>query len=354
MIRKALQPLARAWRPAASVASIVVLAACASLPPKGDTPDSGELLRNSLPVAAAALAAGQADVARRLYLSLAERYADAPEPLLGLGYTALYGGEFASARSLFLRAAERAGDRPALRSEARLAAGRAALAEGRIAEAGRILRSARGPARGTPAEPWVANGLGVVASLEADYQVADTRFREALALSSENPRITANLVQMLLAAGRVDDAARPARRPATRPGGWMTTAGPSPASSRNPARGPPDDAPATFGRAAAAGPGHRLRAPPGSSARRGPGGRGRPRRLRPLPTRRTRPVPRTEPPAPCRRGRDRDFDRLPGGRRRAAPLAERALRHRQGHRAHLDRAARRERAERRADRFGRA
>ena len=249
MIRKALHPLARAWRPAASVASIVVLAACASAPPKGDAPDSGELLRNSLPVAAAALAAGQADVARRLYLSLAERYADAPEPLLGLGYTALYGGEFGSARSLFLRAAERAGDRSALRSEARLAAGRAALAEGRIAEAGRILRSARGPARGTPAEPWVANGLGVVASLEADYQVADTRFREALALSSENPRITANLVQMLLAAGRVDDAAR--LHAARDPSWWVDDDGRALARLIEESRPrPPDDAPATFGRAA--------------------------------------------------------------------------------------------------------
>ena len=249
MIRKALHPLARAWRPVASVASIVVLAACASAPPKGDAPDSGELLRNSLPVAAAALAAGQADVARRLYLSLAERYADAPGPLLGLGYTALYGGEFASARSLFLRAAERAGDRPALRSEARLAAGRAALAEGRIAEAGRILRSARGPARGTPAEPWVANGLGVVASLEADYQVADTRFREALALSSENPRITANLVQMLLAAGRVDDAAR--LHAARDPSWWVDDDGRALARLIEESRPRPSaDAPATFGRAA--------------------------------------------------------------------------------------------------------
>ena len=249
MIRKALHPLARAWRPVASVASIVVLAACASAPPKGDAPDSGELLRNSLPVAAAALAAGQADVARRLYLSLAERYADAPGPLLGLGYTALYGGEFASARSLFLRAAERAGDRPALRSEARLAAGRAALAEGRIAEAGRNLRSARGPARGTPAEPWVANGLGVVASLEADYQVADTRFREALALSSENPRITANLVQMLLAAGRVDDAAR--LHAARDPSWWVDDDGRALARLIEESRPRPSaDAPATFGRAA--------------------------------------------------------------------------------------------------------
>ena len=249
LIRKALHPLARAWRPAASVASIAVLAACASLPPKGDAPDSGELLRNSLPVAAAALAAGQADVAHRLYLSLAERYADAPGPLLGLGYTALYGGEFAAARSRFLQAAERAGDRPALRSEARLAAGRAALAEGRIAEAERILRSARGPARGTPSEPWVANGLGVVASLEADYQVADTRFREALALSPEDPRITANLVQMLLAAGRVDDAAR--LHAARDPSWWVDDDGRTLARLIEESRPRPfADAPATFGRAA--------------------------------------------------------------------------------------------------------
>ncbi len=77
------------------------LAACANWPANDDTPaDAGELLKNSLPVAAAALAAGQLGVARRLYLSLSERFDDAPEPFLGLGYIALQSGDSAFIRML--------------------------------------------------------------------------------------------------------------------------------------------------------------------------------------------------------------------------------------------------------------
>ena len=66
--------LASRLRTAAAVFSLASLAACANWPAQNDTPDTGELLRNSLPVAAAALAAGQFNLARRLYLSLSERF----------------------------------------------------------------------------------------------------------------------------------------------------------------------------------------------------------------------------------------------------------------------------------------
>ena len=75
--------LASRLRTAAAVFSLASLAACANWPAQNDTPDTGELLRNSLPVAAAALAAGQFNVARRLYLSLSERFDNAPEPSWG-------------------------------------------------------------------------------------------------------------------------------------------------------------------------------------------------------------------------------------------------------------------------------
>jgi len=77
---------------------LVSLAGCANWPADNDAPaDAGELLESSLPVAAAALAAGQLGVARRLYLSLSERFDDAPEPFLRLGYIALQNGDFAAA-----------------------------------------------------------------------------------------------------------------------------------------------------------------------------------------------------------------------------------------------------------------
>ena len=193
------------------------LAACANWPANDDTPaDSGELLRNSLPVAAAALAAGQLDVARRLYLSLSERFDDAPEPFLGLGYIALQSGDSAAAESYFLRAAERAADKPALRAEALLGAGRTALVQGNAETAGRHFSDARAPALDTPSAAWIANGLAVTAALEADYAAAEAHYVEALRLSSDNPRIAANFIRMLVAAGRIDDAARTyARHPPT-------------------------------------------------------------------------------------------------------------------------------------------
>ena len=193
------------------------LAACANWPANDDTPaDSGELLRNSLPVAAAALAAGQLDVARRLYLSLSERFDDAPEPFLGLGYIALQSGDSAAAESYFLQAAERAADKPALRAEALLGAGRTALVQGNAETAGRHFSDARAPALDTPSAAWIANGLAVTSALEADYAAAEVHYVEALRLSSDNPRIAANFIRMLVAAGRIDDAARTyARHPPT-------------------------------------------------------------------------------------------------------------------------------------------
>ncbi|MCY4468491.1 MAG: pilus assembly protein N-terminal domain-containing protein [Thiotrichales bacterium] len=207
----------RLLRAAAVCFVLAALAACANWPANDDSPaDTGELLRNSLPVAAAALAAGQLNVARRLYLSLSERFDDAPEPFLGLGYIALQSGDAAAAEGYFLKAAERAADKPALRAEALLGAGRTALVQGNAETAGRHFRDARAPAQDTPSAPWIANGLAVTAALEADYAAAEIHYVEALRLSSDNPRIAANFIRMLVAAGRIDDAARTyARHPPT-------------------------------------------------------------------------------------------------------------------------------------------
>ena len=200
--------LASRLRTAAAAFSLASLAACANWPAQDDTPDTGELLRNSLPVAAAALAAGQLNVARRLYLSLSERFDNAPEPYLGLGYIAFQSGDFPAAENYFLKAAERAADTPALQAEALLGAGRTALVQGNPAAAQRHFRAARAPGQDTPAAAWIANGLAVVSALDAEFEAAETHYAEALRLSSGNPRIAANFIRMLVAAGRIDDAAR--------------------------------------------------------------------------------------------------------------------------------------------------
>ena len=211
-MRKA--PIVSHWLPAHRLPTAVAaflfvsLAACANWPARDDTPDTGALLRNSLPVAAAALAAGQLNVARRLYISLSERFDSVPEPLLGLGYIALQSGDSAVAENYFRQAAERATDAPALQAEALLGAGRAALVQGKTERARRHFRNARTPGKGTPLAAWIANGLAVASALESDYEAAGTHYDDARRLSPGSPRIAANFIRTLVAAGRIDDAAR--------------------------------------------------------------------------------------------------------------------------------------------------
>ena len=190
------------------VAALFMLAACSGAPTRNDAPESAEMLESSLPVAAAALAAGQPEVARRLYVSLAERFEDAPEPVLGLAYIAFHGGDLPAAEEHFLEAAARARKAPPTRAEALLGAGRAALARNRTGAARKHLERARKGAESTPSAPWIANGLGVTAAIEGDYRRAESEYSVALRLLPGDPRITANLVRMLVGAGRIDDAAR--------------------------------------------------------------------------------------------------------------------------------------------------
>ena len=166
------------------------------------------MLQNSLPIAAAALSAGQVDVAQRLYVSLSEHYDDAPEPLLGLGYIAFRNQDFIAAEKHFLQAAKRAAETPTVLAEALMGAGRAALVQGRPRAATRHFRRALEPGTDTPFAAWIANGLAVAAALDADYDAAGAHYATALRLSSGHPRIAANFVRMLVAAGRIDDAAR--------------------------------------------------------------------------------------------------------------------------------------------------
>ena len=216
---------ARRLRTAVAISVLAACAACARLPAPGGAPDSDTLLRDSLPVAAAALSAGQIDVARRLYGSLAEHFDDAAEPFLGLGYVAFQAGDFAAAEKSFLQASRRASGTPAARAEALLGAGRAALVQNRIRAALRHFRNAQEPARNTAAAAWVANGLAVTRGLGADFEAAEAHYSDALRLSTGHPRIAANYVRMLVEAGRIDDAARAyAEHP---PASWADDDGPA-------------------------------------------------------------------------------------------------------------------------------
>ena len=198
---------ARVLRAGALAMCLASVAACANLSARKPFA-SEDLLADGLEIAGAALAAGQLEVAARLFRSLAEHFENAPEPALGLGYLAFQGGDFREAERRFLDAAEWSEERPALRAEALLGAGRAALARDRSAAARRHFEAAREPARNTPVAAWVANGLGVAATMLDDYETAETEYARALRASSGHPRINANYVRMLVAAGRIEEAAR--------------------------------------------------------------------------------------------------------------------------------------------------
>ena len=208
-------------------ACLGLLTACAGILSSDEPPDAGLSLQDSLPVAAAALDAGQIEVARRLYVSLAERFTEAPEPVLGLGYAALFTGDHADAHRRFRHAADLAAADPGLRAEALIGAGRAAIARGRAGEARESFRRARDLGAAVPpaAAPWVRNGLAVADAMDGDYSSARTHYEEAIRLSSGDPRITANLVRMLVASGRTDEARK--RLAAHPPTFWPGDDGPA-------------------------------------------------------------------------------------------------------------------------------
>ena len=177
----------------AALATLVFVAACSGVSETADRPGARELLRDHLSVASAALAAGQPAVARRLYLSLAERFDDAPEPVLGLGYISLHDRDFDAARRQFLQAADLAQASPATRGEALLGAGRTTLALGDTQAARQHLLDARALVQDLLSVMWIENGLAVAAVLEADYETAETHYTEALRHPSAHPRIAGQL-----------------------------------------------------------------------------------------------------------------------------------------------------------------
>ncbi len=208
------QEHARGWpfeairRAAAMAAVLFSLSACWGLSGESRSPGGEQLLQSNLSVASAALAAGQPAVAHKLYLALAERFDDAPEPFLGLGYIALQTERPGEAGDHFRRAAKLADDAPGMRAEALLGAARASLAQGDGGTARRYLAAARDLAEDSSTIAWIENGLAVAAVFEEDYSTAEAHYASALRQPSAHSRIAANFIRMLIASGRIDEAER--------------------------------------------------------------------------------------------------------------------------------------------------
>ena len=206
--RSPVSPFEAIRRAAAMAAVLFSLSACWGLSGESRSPGGEQLLQSNLSVASAALAVGQPAVAHNLYLALAERFDDAPEPILGLGYIALQTERPGEAGDHFRTAAKLSDDAPDLRAEALLGAARASLAQGDSAAARRHLAAARDLAEDSSMIAWIENGLAVAAVFEEDYRTAETHYASALRQPSAHPRIAANFVRMLVASGRIDEAER--------------------------------------------------------------------------------------------------------------------------------------------------
>ena len=200
--------LAAVRRAAAMAAVLISLSACWGLSGESRSPGGEQVLQSNLSVASAALAAGQPAIAQKLYLALAERFDDAPEPVLGLGYIALQTESPGEAGDYFRRAATLAVDAPGLRAEALLGAGRASLAQGDSGAARHHLSAARDLAEDSSTIAWIENGLAVAAVVEEDYRTAEAHYASALRQPAAHPRIAANFVRMLVASERIDEAER--------------------------------------------------------------------------------------------------------------------------------------------------
>ena len=200
--------LAAVRRAAAMAAVLFSLSACWGLSGESRSPGGEQVLQSNLSVASAALAAGQPAIAQKLYLALAERFDDAPEPVLGLGYIALQTGSPGEAGDYFRRAAKLAVDAPGLRAEALLGAARASLAQGDSGTARHHLSAARDLAEASSTIAWIENGLAVAAVFEEDYRTAEAHYASALRQPAAHPRIAANFVRMLVASERIDEAER--------------------------------------------------------------------------------------------------------------------------------------------------
>lgn len=212
------------WRRASAwTAALAVLLAggCSSLPSDAEL-RAARIERAVVPMARAALAAGQVETARRLYRRLLDVAPEAVGARMGLGDVALAAGRPTRAATWYLDAAARAPTRSAGQA-AWLAHGRASVAAGDLEAArasfGRIADAGEGAVPALAA--WGHNGLAVVAMLEGNPRGAVAAVRRAVLLAPDEQRFRDNLDRAVAIAA----AYRPASD-APAPGGRLPAGGP--------------------------------------------------------------------------------------------------------------------------------
>ncbi len=188
-------------------------AACSLLPEQHDQPRSEQMERAVLPMARAALNAGQIETARRLYRRLLQIDPSSVDARMGLGDAAVESREPATAAQWYLAALANARS-PEARHAALLAHGRAALSAGQLEPARKSFARLTDPraeaSRSNVA--WGYNGLGLTLLLAGDLRGATAAMEQAVLRAPDEPRFRGNLARALAMLTELESGAPGATR----------------------------------------------------------------------------------------------------------------------------------------------
>ncbi len=181
-------------------------AACSLLPQERDRPRAEQMERAVLPMARAALDAGQVETARRLYRRVLQVDSDSVDARMGLGDAAVASRESAEAARWYLAALANA-QRPEERHAALLAHGRAALSAGQLEAARKSFSRLTERGEGAPQSvaAWGYNGLGLTLLLAGDARGGAAAMEQAVLRSPDDTRFQGNLTRALAMLTEFDD-----------------------------------------------------------------------------------------------------------------------------------------------------
>lgn len=188
------------WPRAAAMLAGLSMVGCTTLQPETDM-RARRIEQAVVPMARAALAAGQVETARRLYTRLLDVAPDAVEARIGLGDVAMAAGRPSRAQTWYLDAASLA-EGPSDRHAALLAHGRAAITAGNLDAAQESFDRLVDPEeRASPTNAaWGHNGLAVVAMLEGDPFGTVAAVERAVLLDPDEQRFRENLTRAVAVA----------------------------------------------------------------------------------------------------------------------------------------------------------
>ena len=187
-------------------------AACSLLPQERERPRAEQMERAVLPMARAALDAGQVETARRLYRRVLQVDSGSVDARMGLGDAAVASRESAEAARWYLAALANA-RQPQERHAALLAHGRAALSAGQLEAARKSFARLIEPDEQAPQSvvAWGFNGLGLTLLLAGDLRGGVAAMEQAVLRAPDDARFQGNLTRALAMLTEFDD-------PSTDPG----------------------------------------------------------------------------------------------------------------------------------------